>query len=666
MACDASPSNLVSSLEKWSEAKAAGSGDTASMEHDIAQQLQNEYSVLSSQAMNSDPNRINDMREKINAELAQQEASCNMPHMELIEANGGLRVVTGGGKEGFNVKIDENQAEQAAVSLAYKASPDVTSTVTNSAASDSQPGKANTAATDKTTKTAEGAQPPCEKAPVPAEAVRPTVVQKPVPKYVPGERPIAGGDKLQPSDMDAKMERDYHNNMVYKFKDGSSVKFDQTQPPRAIELMNARGERISLSYRGESKTPNSFIMTDKNGAVIESGFKGARDREWNIDTSHASWKGKDAFYGARITDIGVSSDLQLVMRDRSGNFIEHRRDGDVLKRDFRGRITSEVTIVGRTTDFKYTGKDSNPSSYTITDGGGAIIEHGERKNHSWNTFRPKQGTTTLDPGNLNNPDNLVRNPSDRVASIRMNHRNGDAVMMHGNGDRTWRPGDDERLWRKTTGGAETITHPRDNGKPEMQHFVSPTGVKTRYEYDGNGQVLKMTEHHPNGEVNKLSRRDVSQDFVDENGKRQKIEATHLADGSVRINYLERNSQIVQRPDGTEVHEFMAKDGRRRVHSTVDTKGTTTEFLYNTTTGEPIRLTISDAKGNQDVWTIESPIKTGIDNPVWMNQDRTKSFEGTVSVERDGSVKYTGKDGRVTLKTLRGITLDVTPSPTIIK
>lgn len=631
MACDSSPSNLVSNLEKWNEAKAAGSGDTGSIENEIAQQLQNEYVVLSSQAMNSDPNRVNDMRENINAQLARQEASCGMPHMELIEVNGGLRVVAGGGKDGFNVRIDENQAGQIAIE----------------------------------SKVATATQKPCE-IPAPTEAARPAVLHKPVPKYVPGERPIAGGEKLTAADFNAKMERDHHNNMVYKFKDGSSVKFDGAQPPRAAELINARGERISLSYRGESKTPSSFVMTDRNGGVIESGFKGPRDREWNIDTGNANWKVKDAFRGARITDIGVSEDLQLVMKDRSGNFIEHRRDGDLLKRDFRGRVTDEVTIVGRTTEFRYSGKDSNPSSYTVTDGGGAIIEHGERKSHSWNVYRPKQGTTSLEPGGMNNPENLVRDPSDKVASVLVNHRNGNAVMVHGNGDRTWRPSDDERLWRKTTGGAETITHPRDNGKPEMQHFVSTNGVKTRYEYDGNGQVLRMTEHHPNGEINRLSRRDVSQDFVDQNGRRQKVEATHLSDGSVRINWLERNSQISQRPDGAEVHEFIARDGRRRVHSTIDTKGTTTEFVYNISTGQPVRLKITDARGNQDVWTIESPIKTGIDNPVWKNQDRTKTFEGAVSVERDGSVKYTGKDGRVALKTLRGVTLDVTPNPTLLQ
>lgn len=140
----------------------------------------------------------------------------------------------------------------------------------------------------------------------------------------------------------------------------------------------------------------------------------------------------------------------------------------------------------------------------------------------------------------------------------------------------------------------------------------------------------------------------------------------MADGSVRVNWLERNSQIVQRPDGSEVHEFMAKDGRRRVHSTVDTAGTRTEFDYNTATGEPVRMRISDVNGNTDVWTIESPIKTGIDNPVWKNKDGSKSFDGAVSVERDGSIKFIGRDGRHTLRTLRGVTLDVTPDPTIVR
>ncbi|MBA3994204.1 MAG: hypothetical protein C0469_11815 [Cyanobacteria bacterium DS2.3.42] len=624
MACDASPNSLVSSLEKWNEAKSAGNDALAApYEKEIANKLQQEYSLLSSQALSSDPNRINEMRQKINDDLAARAASCNMPQMELVDDAGGLRIITAQQK-GFSVTIDETQANSHGA---------------DKAVSHTAP---------------------------PEEKVRAAVVHKPIPRYEPGDRPIAGNDKLPQSQLHPSMERDYYNNMIYKYNDGSKVKFDQAQPPRVSELINARGERISFTYRGESKSPNGFIKTDRNGSVMESGFKGIRDREWSINTEHASWKVKDVFHGAHITDIGITDDLQLCMRDKSGNFIEERRDGDVLKRDARGRITTEVTIVGRTTSFAYRGKETTPSSYSVEDGGGAIIEHGERKKDSWNIYRPKQGTTTLHPDRLTEEANLVKNPVDKVSSLKINHINGDAVMMHPNGDRTWRPGDDERLWRRTTGGAQTVVHPRDNGKPEMQHFVSTDGVKTRYEYDQNGQVLKFTQHHPNGEVHKLTRKDVSQDFVDENGKRQRIESTHLADGSVRMNWMERNSAIIQRPDGAEVHEFTAKDGRKRVHSTVDTRGTRTEFMYNTTTGEPIRLTITNAKGNTDVWQIESPINTGLDNPVWKNKDGSKYFEGVVSVERDGSVKFSAKDGRQTIRTLRGVSLDVTPEPTIRK
>ncbi len=647
MACDASANNLVSSLEKWNAAKSSGNDELAKpYENEIQQKIQQEYMLLVSQAQTSSPDHVNEVRQKINAELAQQAAICNVPRMELVEANGGIRVITATQKDGFTVKIDETKGTLDGADLALKAQQS------------QQLKNAGEKPCDKVSASGD-ALPPAEKA-------RAAVPHKPVAKYVPGDRPIAGDDKLPESQLHPKMERDNLNNMVYKYKDGSSVKWDQNQPPRVTELMNARGERIALTYRGESKSPNGFIMTDRSGSVIESGFKGIHDREWSIDTQHANWKVKEAFRGARITDIGVTDDLQLCMRDKSGNFIEQRRDGDVLKRDSRGRVTSEVTIVGRTTSFAYIGKETSPASYTIEDAGGAIIEHGQRKNNSWNLYKPKAGTTSLDPGNLTNEANLVKNPVDKVNSIHINHIDGNAVMTHSNGDRTWRPGDDERLWRKTTGGAQTIVHPRDNGKPEMQHFVSTDGVKTRYEYDKNGQVLKLTEHHPNGEVHKLSRKDVSQDFVDEHGKRQRIESTHLADGSVRTNWMERNSQIIQRPDGSEVREFVAKDGRRRVHSTVDTRGTKTEFMYNTTTGEPIRLSITNANGSSDVWTIESPIKTGLDNPVWKNKDGSKVFEGAVSVERDGSVKFSAKDGHQRIRTLRGVTLDVTPAPSIVR
>ncbi len=639
MSCDASANNLVSSLEKWNEAKSAGNEMLATpYEKEIAQHLQQEYTLLSSQAQSSDPNRINDMRQKINADLAQRADSCNMPRIELVEAAGGLRATTANRQESSTFNIDETKGNMDGSDLPLKLQPQL--------------------------KTKDAVATATREQSV-LQAVQPKILHKPVPKYVAGERPIAD-DKSPTGQLHPKMEHDYHNNMIYKFNDGSKVKYDQTQPPRVTELVNARGERISFTYRGESKTPNGFIKTDKDGSVLESGFKGIRDREWNINTEHANWKVKGVFYGARVTDVGITEDFQLCMRDKSGSFIEERRDGDVVKRDSRGRITTEVTIVGRTTNFVYRGKETAPCSYTVEDGGGAIIEHGERKNNSWNLYRPKQGTTTLDPGSLNNEDNLVKNPEDKVLSVKVNHRNGDSVMTHSNGDRTWRPTDDERLWRKTTGGAQTIVHPRDNGKPELQHFVSADGVKTRYEYDQNGQVLKFTQHHPNGEVHKLSRKDVSQDFVDENGKHRRIESTHLADGSVRMNWMERNSAIIQRPDGAEVHEFMGRDGRKRVHSTVDTKGARTEFLYNTTTGEPIRLTITNAKGNTDVWQIESPITSGLDNPVWKNKDGSKYFEGVVSVQRDGSVKFSAKDGTQTVRTLRGVSLDVTAKPTIRK
>ncbi|MBA3858361.1 MAG: hypothetical protein C0507_15760, partial [Cyanobacteria bacterium PR.3.49] len=589
MSCDASSNNVVSNLEKWNQAKTGGQ-DASPYEKEIAHLLQQEYTLLSSQAMNSDPNRLNEVREKVNADLARQSANCNMPAMELVEQNGELIVTTSTGKRGFNVKIDEYQdwlafTPQQATAKAQSAA--------NMALQVTRFGDAPQAIT------VDAQQKPCEPPATQSDSrgttssdTRPPVApRKVMPKYIPGERPIAGDDKVPQNDLHPIMERDHRNNMVYKFKDGSSVKFDQEQPPRVRELTNTRGERISLSYRGSATSPSGFIMTDKNGSVMESGFKGLHDREWNVDTHGASWKVKEIFRGARITDVGVTEDFQLCMRDRSGNFLEQRRDGDVLKRDSRGRVTSEVTSVDRTTSFSYRGKETVPTTYTIEDGGGALIEHGVRKENAWKVYRPKQGTTSMHPDDLTNADNLVRNPADKVTSLRVNHRNGNAVMVHSNGDRSWRPSDDERLWRKTTGGAETIVHPRDNGKPEMQHFVSPDGVKTRYQYDDRGQVLRISEHKPNGEVIKLSRADVSQDFVDQDGRRQKIEATHMADGSVRVNWLERNSQIVQRPDGSEVHEFMAKDGRRRVHSTVDTAGTRTEFDYNTATGEPVRMTI---------------------------------------------------------------------------
>ena len=664
MSCDASTNNVVSNLEKWNQAKTGGQ-DASPYEKEIANLLQQEYTLLSSQAKNSDPNRLNEVRERVNADLARQSANCNMPAMELVEQNGELVVTTSTGKTGFRVKIDE-----------YQDSP----TVTREQANAKSQSAANFAlqitkfGDAPQTMKMDAVQQPCDppathsdvRASKPSDTHPQAPPRKAMPRYIPGERPIAGDDKLSQSDLHPIMERDHHNNMVYKFKDGSSVKFDQEQPPRVRELTNTRGERISLSYRGSSASASGFIMTDKNGSVMESGFKGLHDREWNVDTHGASWKVKELFRGARITDVGITEDYQLCMRDRSGNFLEQRRDGDVLKRDSRGRVTSEVTKVDRTTNFSYRGKETVPTTYTIEDAGGALIEHGVRKENSWKVYRPKQGTTSMHPDDLTNSENLVRNPADKVTSIRVNHRNGNAVMVHSNGDRSWRPSDDERLWRKTTGGAETIVHPRDNGKPEMHHFVSPDGVKTRYQYDARGSVLRISEHKPNGEVMKLSRADVSQDFVDQHGRRQKIEATHMADGSVRVNWLERNSQIVQRPVGSEVHEFMAKDGRRRVHSTVDTAGTKTEFDYNTATGEPVRMTISDVNGNTDVWTIESPIKSGIDNPVWKNKDGSKSFDGAVSVERDGSIKFTGRDGRQTVRTLRGVTLDVTPDPTIVR
>ncbi len=715
MACDASANTIVTSLEQWNAAKTDGQNDLAKqLESDIAAKLQREYVIMSANAGNSDPDRLNDMRENINAELDRQARQCGVPKIELIEHNGKLQVMSGG--NGFTVAIDEAQGNEDGADLAYKSRPQPKPDITQTYApvtdlgqpvmksldkaeakrekeekklADQKPAEAKLSGDPTTNSQAKPAdaqaqpqsKPDVQQKPVdatkpsdatkpadaakPADAPKPVKPAKPVPKYQPGDRPVAGNDKLPYDQLHPKLERDYHNNMVFKYKDGASIKWDQNQPPRVTDMTTARGEKISLTYRGESKNPSSFIVTDKNGNVMESGFKGLHDKEWTIDSHYANPKVAAAFKGARITDVGVTDDLQICMRDKSGNFIERHRDGEIVKRDTRGRITAEITPIGRTTSFTYAGKDSNPSAYTIEGKNGEIIEHGEKKNQSWNIFRRQPGQESLDKNSLSNPANLVKDPIERVSSVHVNHNNGNAIMTHGNGDKTARYGDDERLWRRTTGGAETISH-TDYGKKEMTHFKSTNGVKTWYEYDNNGQVLKVTSQLPDGKVHRLKRSDVSQDFVDEKGERQKIEAKHLPDGSVRINWLERNSMVTQRPDGSELHEFMAKDGRRRVHSTADTTGTRTEFVYNTTTGDPVRLKITDKKGFTDVWTLESPIKTGLDNPVWKNQDGSKTFEGFVSVERDGSVKFTSKDGKQQLRTLRGVNLDVTPQPTIVQ
>lgn len=760
MACEASSNTIVTSLEQWNAAKSGGQEtEAANLERDIAAKLQREYVIMSADAGNSDPDRLKDMREKINVELARQSDVCGVPKIEIIEYNGKLQVMSG--NKGFTVAIDETQGNLDGAEWAFKSRPPVQPDITTTYAPVADLGQPVMKSLDKAEArreaeekkaaqnaptpdsklsgldggTVSGGQPkpadvqppvqaqkPADVQPQPtvqvqkpadaqpqakpadaqpqakpadaqpqakpadaqpqakptdAQAQKPADVQaqkpadkpapkphKPAPKYKPGERPVAGTDKAS-SEVPKLERRDYEDNMVYKYKDGAKVKWDKNAPPRVSDITNARGDRISLTYRGESKNPVSFIVSDKNGNLMESGFKGIHDKEWTIDTQFAKPHVAAAFKGARITDIGVSDDLQIVMKDKSGSFIERHRDGDVVKRDSRGRITTEVTPVGRTTKFTYAGKDASPSSYTIEGKHGEVVEHGEQKNHSWNVYRRQAGQESLDKNSLNNPANLVKDPVDKVKSIHVNHHTGDAVMTHPNGDRTGRYSSDERIWRRTTGGAETYTH-SDYGTKELTHFKSTSGVKTWYEYDERGQVLKVTDQHPDGTVRRLKRSDVSQDFVNERGERQKIEAKHLPDGSVRINWLERNSMITQRPDGSELREFMAKDGRRRVHSTTDTTGTKTEFVYNHATGDPIRLTITDKKGQTDVWTIESPIKTGLDNPVWKNKDGSKTFEGVVTVERDGSVKFTSRDGKQQLRTLRGVNLDVTPAPTIIQ
>lgn len=702
-ACDG---NIAHQGTILSQAQAEGNfSQEAAAKDCIQQKLQSEYQKMADEEMSSDPTRADRLRAKLESEALLTGGT--LPKFNITDDGANISVSFA---EERNVEPPK-QADvqpmtqdapligpqplpfgptdvQVPIHLGDPNSKPVDANVLDANAKPSdanakpadanvKPADANAKSTDSNAKTADrNAKPadasaqPHDKVATANSAMKPADAVSEAPKKVVkhgiapaprGERRVAGNDEWT---VDAKLIRNDDGTFNYRWKDASEVRWDANQPPRVAQIKNIDGTRTTLRYRGEEKHPSAFIVQDRNGTVTQTGHKTGVN-SWELDIR--SGDKHDLLKNSKIKEVFMTDDLQLCFKDKAGRTIEQHRDGDFIRRDIRGRIMMEATPAGRITNYEYEGTSSKPKSFLVADRDGSYIEHGVRAagkgNNGWTVYREVDGHG-LDPKNLKDPAREVRDPNEQVKSVSVNQRTGRRVLHHANGDDTWQPNDDRRVWRKNAGGSQTITGWGDDGRRQINHHVSAEGVKTRYEYDREGQPKYIREYAPDGETHRLQRRGL--DWY-QDGDKTNIETHRLKDGSVRVNYLDGNRQVTKHPTGETLYESFNQNGRRQVNKTIDTEGVQREFVYNRATGEPIRMTVTNPEnGGKEVWTIKSPLLTGADRQEWRS-DRGREYNGSISVDKDGSVRFVDNEGgKQWVQSVRGTLLDVTPSPKFVR
>lgn len=420
---------------------------------------------------------------------------------------------------------------------------------------------------------------------------------------------------------------------ITRYRDSSQTKFDATSQHRPQEIVNLGGDKTTFQYTKDSTTPTRFFMMDKYGNAKGQGIRGSGDKFWSIDIpQEARISGLEQ---AKIVDVGVSKDGQFVMKSVDGTVFEQQRDGDFVTRDKSGRVISEVTAQGRTTNFEYGAKDTKPRKYTVTDAKSNVTEIGVKNKDGWSIFRPDPGARALDSKTLDGSKN--GNPSLTVKDIHMDQRSGRLWQDPPKGDEIEKLFQEDKQWRTNHGNQVTMFEQGPNGEPLMAQFDARNGSITRIQYDKSGQptALAIKGSHTNVSYKRVG--DTSE-WRSADGREAPIDVTRLHDGSIRITDEGEGRILTQYANGSESVQTRNKEGKYLVRRSTDADGTTNEITYNTVTHEPIRIRMNQVDGKGEVWTITSPLSHSGKHQVWKNEDG-KLFEGKVTVRPDGTVRF---------------------------
>jgi YD repeat-containing protein len=460
---------------------------------------------------------------------------------------------------------------------------------------------------------------------------------------------------------DYKVTTNSDGTVLVKYNDGSSVKVDNLQSRRPLEFVDSQGNTTSIQYEKGSRTATGYQVKDGDGKVIEEGKKGDKDNEFKVKQfkDGKEVEAKDL----HITDVKITPDGHLDFINRDGLHHERQRSGNYLVRDVNGRMLTEQTPGQRRTEYTYDGNNTQPSSFTVTDGKGNIVEHGAKGDKGWTVYKPGTGEASLDSKKLEDPAKVSKDPVDAVTDVQVNQRNGMRVEAHANGDRTWST--DKHEYRLNPSGSMEILDKLPDGKLRLVSYRDGQGVRTTYDYDDKGKPSGETREYPDGRKVTLTRDGDKDEWKTADGRSIKCKGELLSDGSVQMTYLDKKVVLTQCASGAELVKKIGADGSAKLIHVTDTLGREQQFTYADNGNGPLSKIELSRTVNQPgqppfkqtvVWE-----KTGEENgqEVWETGNRKIKFVGKQQVLDDGSMMRTnGKTGGRTMISVRGVSYEL--------
>lgn len=442
-------------------------------------------------------------------------------------------------------------------------------------------------------------------------------------------------------------------SVTNRFPDGTNVRVEGGKSARILEVQAINGDRTTFKYKGDSQQPESYQVEDANGKIKEKSSKSGD--HWKIERLNVS-SGK--YYTDKtwdIKDLKLNSDGRIDLIDKQGLHHERQRNGNYLRRaaDGSGRVLAEMTWTGRTTEYEYQGRDMQPAAFTIKDTDGNITQHGAKDGDAWAIYKVKEGEKGLDPKNLQDAAHKVQTEKpDQVVNVVLDQKTGKRVEVHADQSANWQAIDDDRLFRRNLDGSMTVVGKAADGNSHLLYMRDKRGLKTTFDYDKGGALTGEKVEYPNGDVRQWSK-DGENTWRDSEGRTMHARAETKKDGSVSFNYLEKKNILTWNANGSEVVRNQDDAGFLRTLHTTDCHGKETQFKYDKE-GSLTSLYVTFANGKTAEWLRDN--KSGKD--VWSLKGSNRKFEGTASVEEDGSVIWTMPDGRKQRADLRGIDYDV--------
>ncbi|MBX9567323.1 MAG: hypothetical protein K2X77_00405 [Candidatus Obscuribacterales bacterium] len=397
-------------------------------------------------------------------------------------------------------------------------------------------------------------------------------------------------------------------------KDQSQMTFDKDG--KVTSLTQADGDTAKFEYDQKGQL-NKIHLPDG----------GAQTRQADGTWTRTDKDGKEV--GKLNGDISVTKEGDVVFVDKNGEAqISHldgartfiNKDQSQITYDKDGRVRSLTQADGDTANFEYD-KDGKLRKFSLPDGGAQT----RNDDGTW-TRTDKNGKEVAKV----NGDITVENNGDLV----LKKKDGSGQISHLDGSKTITNADKSDMKVDKDGKVVAITQ--------------ADGDKATFEYDQKGQLNKI--HLPDGGA-QTKNADGTWTRTDKDGKELKTLEGDISvtpegdvvliakDGHSQISHLDgsttriepNQSQTTTNKDGQVVNIGYPDGTRNRVEYGVDSK--------------PNTITTTTAGGDTYVWKKEGES--------WNRYDSSgkpiDKIDGDISVEPDGSIKVTNKDGSTSIQ-----------------